>query len=65
MRNDGLVKLYCIVCSTVKLEFKERIKKEQLDNSETFSLTNIPVHLKNSEQIGISENLYDDQKVSH
>ena len=38
-------------------------KKEQLGNSEPFPVTNMPVHLINSEQIGFSEQLCDDQKV--
>ena len=59
MRNDGPVKSYCIVCSTVKLGFKERLNKEQLGNSETFPVTNMSVQLINSEQIGISEQLFD------
>ena len=50
--------------NTVKLEFKERIEKEQLGNSEPFPVTNMPIHLINSEQIGIREQLYDDQKSS-
>ena len=65
MRNDGPVKPYCIVCSTVKLGFKERLNKEQLGNSEPFPVTNMPVHLKNSEQIGFGEQLCDGQKVPY
>ena len=38
--------------TTVKLGFKERLNEEQLGNSEPFSVTNMPVHLTNSEQIG-------------
>ena len=64
MRNDGPVKPYCIVCSTVRLGFKERLNKEQLGNSETFPVTNMPVHTINSEQIGIIEQMCDDQKGS-
>ena len=44
---------------------KERLDKEQLGNSESFLMTNIPVHLINSEQFGFSEKLCDDQKVSY
>ena len=40
---------------TVKLGFKELLNKEQLGNSEPFSLTNMPVHSINSEQIGFSD----------
>ena len=32
--------------TTVKLGFKERLNKEQLDNNEPYSVTNMPVHLK-------------------
>ena len=49
--------------TTVKLGFKELLNKEQLVNSEPFPVTNMPVHLINSEQIGFSEQLCDDQKV--
>ena len=49
--------------STVKLGFKELLKKEQIGNSEPFFATNLPVYLINIEQIGISEQFYDDQKV--
>ena len=48
---------------TVKLGFKELLNKEQIGNSEPFSVTNLPVYLINSEQIGISEQFGDDQKV--
>ena len=65
MRNDGPVKPYCIVCSTVKLGFKERLNKEQLGNSEPFPVTNMPVHLKNSEQTGFDEQVCDGQKVPY
>ena len=51
--------------STVKLEFKELLNKEQLGYSEPFPVTNMTVHLINSEQIGISEQLCDDQKVPY
>ena len=46
--------------STVKLGFKERLDKEQLGNREPFPVTNMPVYLINSEQIGFSEQLCDD-----
>jgi hypothetical protein len=48
---------------TVKLGFKELLNKEQIGNSEPFTVTNLPVYLINSEQIGISEQFCDDQKV--
>ena len=48
---------------TLKLGLKERLNKEQLGNSEPFPVTNMPVHLINSEQIKFSEHLCDDQKV--
>ena len=51
--------------STVKLGFKERLNKEQLGNSEPFPVTNLPVYLINREQIGISEQFCDDQKVPY
>ena len=47
----------------VKLGFKEWLNKEQLGKSEPFPLTNLLVYLKNSEQIGISDQFCDDQKV--
>ena len=50
---------------TVKLGFKERLNKEQLGNCEPLPVTNMPVHLINSKQIGISEQLCDDQKVPY
>ena len=49
--------------STVKLGFKELLNKEQIGNSEPFPVTNLPVYLIDSEQIGISEQFCDDQKV--
>ena len=49
--------------STVKLGFKELLNKEQIGNSEPFSVTNMPLYSINSEQIGISEQFWDDQKV--
>ena len=51
--------------STVKLGFKERQNKEQLGNSEPFPITNMPVHLINSEQINFSEQFCDDQNVPY
>ena len=51
--------------NNVKLGFEERLDKEQLDNSEPFPVTNMPVHLIISEQIGCSEQLCEDQKVSY
>ena len=50
---------------TVKLGFKKLLNKEQLVNSETFPVTNMPFHLMNSEQIAFSEQLCDDQKVPY
>ena len=47
---------------TVKVGFKERLDKEQLDNSEPFPVTN---NLINSEQIGFSEQLCNSQKVPY
>ena len=47
---------------TVKVGFKERLDKEQLDNSEPFPATN---NLINSEQIGFSEQLCNSQKVPY
>ena len=38
------------ILSTVKLGFKERLNKEQLGNSESFPMNNMPVYLFNSEQ---------------
>ena len=47
----------------VKLGFKERLDKEQIGNSEQFPVTNLLVYLINSEQIGISDQFCDDQKI--
>ena len=55
----------CKKASTVKLGFKEQLNKEQLGNSEPFPVTNFPVYLINSEQIGISEQFCDGQKVPY
>ena len=41
----------------------ELLNKEQIGNSDTFPVTDLPVYLMNSEQIGISEQFCDDQKV--
>ena len=49
--------------NTVKLGIKELFNKEQIGNSEPFPVTNLQVYLINSEQIGISEQFRDDQKV--
>ena len=38
--------------STVKLGIKELFNKEQICNSEPFPVTNLPIYLINSEQIG-------------
>ena len=51
--------------STVKLDFKELLNKEQIGNSEPLTVTNLLVYLINSEQIGISEQCSDDQKVPY
>ena len=48
---------------TVKLGIKELINKEQIGNIEPFPVTNLQVYLINSEQIGISEQFCEDQKV--
>ena len=48
---------------TVKLGIKELLNKEQIGHSEPFSVTNLPVYLMNSEQISISEQFCDAQKV--
>ena len=49
-------------CITVKLGIKEMLNKEQIGNSEPFTVINLPVYLINSEQIGISEQFCNDQK---
>ena len=46
--------------TTIKLGNKEFLNKEQIGNSEPFP---VPVYLINSEQVGISEQFCDDQKV--
>ena len=52
-----------LIDSIVKLAFKELLNKEQIGNSKPFTVTNLPVYLINSEQIGITEQFCDDQKV--
>ena len=47
--------LFFKMCNSVKLCIKELLNKEQIGNSEPFPVTNLPVYLINSEQIGISE----------
>ena len=47
--------LFFKMCNSVKLYIKELLNKEQIGNSEPFPVTNLPVYLINSEQIGISE----------
>ena len=42
-----------------------KINSEQLGNSEPFPVTNFPVYLINSEQPGVSEHFWDDQKVPY
>ena len=49
--------------TTVKLCFKELLNEELIGYSEPVPVTNLPVYLINSEQIGISEQFCDDQKV--
>ena len=49
--------------TTVTLGFMDLLSKGQIGNSEPSTVTNLPVYLINSEQIGISEQLCDDQKV--
>ena len=39
------------------------LNKEKIGNSEPIPVTNLPVYLKNSEQISIREQFCDDQKV--
>ena len=46
--------------NTVKLGFKKRLDKQQLDNDEPFPVTNMPVHLIISKQSGCSEQLCDE-----
>ena len=67
----GTFQIVQILCSqgirllqnTVKFGFKELLDKEQIGNSEPFTVNNFPVYLMNSEQIGISEQFCNDQKV--
>ena len=42
---------------------KGLLNKEQIGNSEPFPMTNLPVYLINGEQIGISEQVCNNQKV--
>ena len=58
-----MTNIFRVLLATVKLGFKEQLNKELLGNSEPFPVTNLPVYLVNSEQIGISEQFCDDQKV--
>ena len=56
--------------STIKklvknIQSKEGLNKGQFGNSEPFSVTNMPVHLTNTEQICNSEQLCDNQKVPY
>ena len=50
---------------TVNLGFKERLNKEQIGNSKPFLVNNLLVYLINREQISISEQFCDDQKVPY
>ena len=50
---------------TVKLGFKERLNKEQIGNSKPFLVNNLLVYLIIREQISISEQFCDDQKVPY
>ena len=52
-----------LILDTVNLGIKELLNKEQIGNSEPFTVTNLPIYLRNSEQIDISEQFCDDQKV--
>ena len=51
--------------NTVKLGFKKLLNKEQIGNSEPFPVTILPVYLIDNEQIGISEQFCDGQKVPY
>ena len=51
--------------NTVKLGNKERFEKEQIGIKEPFLVNNLLVYLINREQISISEQFCDDQKVSY
>ena len=64
-RTQKFKTIQCKFWGTVKLGFKEWLHTEQLCNSEPFPVTNKPVNLINSEQIGISEQFFDDQKVPY
>ena len=50
---------------TVKLGNKELFDKEQIGIKEPFPVTALPVYLINSEQIRISEQFFDEQKVPY
>ena len=50
---------------TVKLGIEKLFIKEQIGNSEPFAMTNLPVYLIDSKQIGISEQFCDYQKVPY
>ena len=41
------------------------LDSEQLDKSELFPVTHLPVHFINSEQLGVSEQFCDDQKCPY
>ena len=60
--NESFISVQDITV-TVKLDFKELLNKEQIGNSEPFPVTNLLVYLINSEQIDISEQFCDAQKV--
>ena len=59
------VKFNQVKSYTVKLGLMERLSNQQLGNIEPFPVTNIRVHLINSEQIGNSNQLCDDRKVPY
>ena len=61
--NDNFLKATWKELHTLILGFKELLNKEQIGNSEPFPVTNLPVYLINSKQIGISEQFCDGQKV--
>ena len=48
--------------NTVKFDFKERLNKEQIDNSEPFPVANLLVYLR---IVKISEQFCYDQKVPY
>ena len=57
--------LNCSKDSTVKLGFKELLNKEQIGNSDPFSVTNLQAYLINSEQISISEQFCNKQNIPY